>query len=610
MVRPSSGSPAAEAIVGAVAREQQERVEGGPKGGGTAADRADNDKLNFPFSTMTQQLVGTALATLLSSGSVSNAAGHAIANPLGLGSMLLGQALSRVVAGLTSGWQLDDESGAAEYAAKAAVDKILAELQSQLVGTIMDQIVPSKPSPGLVDQVQEFFADVQSDAKLEAAAIGAPDDKGNAVGTSAVPSVLIQGVPSTAAMADLVVPAGKAISDGSTTVRLGDAEFMLARESSKTMAPSVLQKAAAIVLVGGAAPPALATKAAEEALAGGATAAQATSKSDGVTTAANRAREKAKADGKSDAEAEAYANKKAEEKAAEKPVALRVAEGLNNAGYRDGGKGLSEGFVREPIKQGDVMYVDPATGKHYTESELDGMESLGMNPEAGVCEPGMAELARSIRQNGECWTVEMLRDGDPSGYRAVLFRRQGDNQRVLDFNGTSSTSVLTDPDWRNNFAQGLGLNPLAPQYAAALADAEAIWELDAGLMITGHSLGGGLASYAAAYIGANAVLFNPAGLGTTSMAVLNAEGQPIRPGQFTTYVVDGEVLTGVGTMVVQQPHFFGDVTVLPRPEGMGRIEAHQMQAIGQILNTTIPGTAYVPNQEYLGFVPPNLPPRY
>jgi hypothetical protein len=170
-----------------------------------------------------------------------------------------------------------------------------------------------------------------------------------------------------------------------------------------------------------------------------------------------------------------------------------------------------------------------------------------MNPEAGVCEPGMAELARSIRQNGECWTVEMLRDGDPSGYRAVLFRRQGDNQRVLDFNGTSSTSVLTDPDWRNNFAQGLGLNPLAPQYAAALADAEAIWELDAGLMITGHSLGGGLASYAAAYIGANAVLFNPAGLGTTSMAVLNAEGQPIRPGQFTTYVVDGEVLTGVGT---------------------------------------------------------------
>ena len=68
-------------------------------------------------------------------------------------------------------------------------------------------------------------------------------------------------------MTDIVVPAGKPISEGSTTVRLGEPQWMFARESSKTMAPSTLQKTGVTVLVGGAPPHPLATRAAEDALA-------------------------------------------------------------------------------------------------------------------------------------------------------------------------------------------------------------------------------------------------------------------------------------------------------------------------------------------------------
>jgi hypothetical protein len=562
--------------------------------------------LNFPLSPVSQHLLGTALATLMATGSVNNAALNAIGNPLGLGSMLLSQALGQVVSKLMSGWTLDDESSAAEFAAKAVVDKLVAEVQSQIVSSLTNSMVGGSSGPGVFEQINDFFGPVKSEANLEAAVFGTPDDKGNFVVASAVPSVLVQGVQAAAAMADMVIPAGKPISEGSTTVRLGESQFMFARESSKTMAPSVLGKTGVTVLVGGAPPDPLATRAAEEALAAGKGAAAATEKSDGVTTAANRAREKAKASGKSDAEADAAAARAAAQKAAEKPVVRREAEGLNNAAYRDGEGGLLGGVPRDRLQEDDVVWIDPETGKHYTERELAGMLERGMNYETGQCgQPGMDEVALRFKQNAQAWEVIAVHDGDPPGYRAVVFKRHPDGQMVLNFNGTAMTSFA---DWQNNFAQGLGLNIFAPQYAKALEHAEKYWNMDAGIHVTGHSLGGGLASYAAAFLGANATLLNHAGLGATSMAVLNAQGQPIRPGQFTTYVVDGEILTGAATLLIQQPRYFGNATILPRPEGMGFLSAHQMESIGQIFDLAIPGTSYVPGESYIGYVEPNIAP--
>lgn len=571
---------------------------------GTGAAKG-GDRLNFPLSPISQHLMGTALATLMATGSVNNAAVNSIANPLGLGSMLLSKALGQVVSKLMAGWQLDDESSAAEFAAKAAVDKLIAEVQSQIVSSLMNSIVGGDAGPGVVEKLNDFFGPVQSKATLEAAVFGTPDDQGNFVVAQAVPTVLVQSVQAAAAMADTVVPAGKAISEGSTTVRLGKPEFMFARESSKTMAPSTLSKTGVTVFVGGESPHPLATRAAEAALAAGQSAEAATEKSDGVSTAANRARDRAKAAGKSDAEADAAADRAAAQKAAEKPVAPRVAEGLNNAGYRDGKEGLLEGMPRDRLQEDDIVYVDPETGRHYTERELANMLEHGMNPDTGLCEPGMDDVAMKFKQRAEVWEVEAVHDGDPPGYRAVVFKRYPDGQMVLNFNGTEMKSIA---DWVNNFAQGLGLNIFAPQYAKALEHAEMYWGIDAGVHITGHSLGGGLASYAAAYLGANATLFNPAGLGSTSMAVLNAQGQPIRPGQFTTYVVDGEILTGLATFLFQQPRYFGDATILPRPDWMDILSAHQMQSIGQIFDMAIPGTTYVPGQNYIGYVAPNLAP--
>ncbi len=165
-------------------------------------------------------------------------------------------------------------------------------------------------------------------------------------------------------------------------------------------------------------------------------------------------------------------------------------------------------------------------------------------------EPGLSGIHREIgelaqnsyhagaaRKNWE--RVQDFVDPD-SGFAATLFKRQKGNLYVLAFRGTEG---LVDPDAVTDVAQGLGLP--SEQYDLAIklaAMAGALAERQgATLRLTGHSLGGGLATAAGLVNGQHSVVFNPAGVHRNTLSRYDASFD--RAGELVTnYIVAGEIL--------------------------------------------------------------------
>lgn len=138
---------------------------------------------------------------------------------------------------------------------------------------------------------------------------------------------------------------------------------------------------------------------------------------------------------------------------------------------------------------------------------------------------------------------EMLEDPE-TGFRAAIYT-DGDGRYVLAFAGTDAKEV---PDWLANFGQGLGFD--TDQYAQAeLLATRAEQAFGDNLVVTGHSLGGGLAATAALATDSAAVTFNAAGLHGNTIRDLDMAPDAARTlaeeGLIRNYVVDGEALTYV-----------------------------------------------------------------
>ncbi|MCC6556390.1 MAG: DUF4150 domain-containing protein [Polyangiaceae bacterium] len=98
---------------------------------------------------------------------------------------------------------------------------------------------------------------------------------------------------------------------------------------------------------------------------------------------------------------------------------------------------------------------------------------------------------------------------DPiSGFQAALYENTTDGRTVLAFRGTEG--LLAPGDWNANIRQGAGL-PTA-QYTEAWLAAQWAARNYPGVTMTGHSLGGGLASLASIGTGRPGTTFNAAGL--------------------------------------------------------------------------------------------------
>lgn len=127
----------------------------------------------------------------------------------------------------------------------------------------------------------------------------------------------------------------------------------------------------------------------------------------------------------------------------------------------------------------------------------------------------------------------------PSGLQAFAYQNQATGKTVIVFRGSDEGK-----DWPDNAIQASGL--LSKQYREGLAYAKAMKKDYGDIVVTGHSLGGGIAQYSAGQLGLEAWTFNPAGLGSEAqlrlgLSLLN-EGKCKKCGRITNVVVNGEIL--------------------------------------------------------------------
>jgi hypothetical protein len=121
-----------------------------------------------------------------------------------------------------------------------------------------------------------------------------------------------------------------------------------------------------------------------------------------------------------------------------------------------------------------------------------------------------AELPEGWKETTEDINIEKERWENESGFKASLYYNEKEKLYILAFAGTEDLK-----DWITDIRQGVGLDDgKKGQYhkAAELADKVQEYTGQKNLIITGHSLGGGLASIASAVTGSKAYTFNAAGL--------------------------------------------------------------------------------------------------
>ena len=127
-----------------------------------------------------------------------------------------------------------------------------------------------------------------------------------------------------------------------------------------------------------------------------------------------------------------------------------------------------------------------------------------------------------------------------SGFDAALYRNE-QGLVVLAFNGTDQGR-----DWRSNLRQGLGLTDVQYDKSVALA-CKAHQAFGPNLVLSGHSLGGGLAATAGMVHDIPTVTFNAAGVHDATLERFDRDAatvkQQARDGLVRSYEVRNELLT-------------------------------------------------------------------
>ena len=162
-----------------------------------------------------------------------------------------------------------------------------------------------------------------------------------------------------------------------------------------------------------------------------------------------------------------------------------------------------------------------------------------------------------------------------SQFRAALYKSDDEPPKyTLAFKGTTMTS---ESDWKNNIRQGLGLE--SDYYERAQQLALKVNSQVGDFDVTGHSLGGGLASAAAAVVpGTKGITFNAAGLNPET--VPSPDMGALRT-NLTNYHVDGEILTTLQTHTPGLAEAAGTPVLLPAQTGEGMIQKHLMTSVDE-----------------------------
>ncbi|MDN5782466.1 MAG: DUF2974 domain-containing protein [Luteimonas sp.] len=167
-----------------------------------------------------------------------------------------------------------------------------------------------------------------------------------------------------------------------------------------------------------------------------------------------------------------------------------------------------------------------------------------------------------------------------NGFDAAIYQND-QGQYVVAYRGTDNWALANPGDADDNGLQGLGFE--TGQYSDAIALAQRAEQVfgDGNVVVTGHSLGGGLASAAALATGASGVTFNAAGLSNQTLESLGFNPNAVRDsvadsGQLRRYIVNGDPLNGAQQDIpilpiipVSPPNALGHELRVDPPAGIG-----------------------------------------
>jgi hypothetical protein len=170
-----------------------------------------------------------------------------------------------------------------------------------------------------------------------------------------------------------------------------------------------------------------------------------------------------------------------------------------------------------------------------------------------------------------------------NGFNAAIYQN-AQGQYVVAYRGTDDWGLANSGDANDNGLQGLGFEvDETSQYSDAIKlarQAESVFG-DGNMIVTGHSLGGGLASAASIATGATAVTFNAAGLSNNTLEqTLGQNPNAARElyadnGQIRRYAVNGDPLTAAQEdlptlpVVGSPPNAVGHALRIDAPSGLG-----------------------------------------
>ena len=170
-----------------------------------------------------------------------------------------------------------------------------------------------------------------------------------------------------------------------------------------------------------------------------------------------------------------------------------------------------------------------------------------------------------------------------NGFDAAIYQN-AQGQYVVAYRGTDDWGLANSGDANDNALQGLGFEvDQTSQYSDAIALAQRAEQVfgDGNVVVTGHSLGGGLASAASIATGATGVTFNAAGLSNNTLEQTlgqnpNAARQTLADnGQIRRYAVNGDPLTAaqedLPTLPIagSPPNAVGHALRISAPAGLG-----------------------------------------
>jgi hypothetical protein len=167
-----------------------------------------------------------------------------------------------------------------------------------------------------------------------------------------------------------------------------------------------------------------------------------------------------------------------------------------------------------------------------------------------------------------------------NGFDAAIYQND-QGQYVVAYRGTDDWGIANPGDADDNALQGLGFE--TGQYSDAIALAQRAEQVfgDGNVVVTGHSLGGGLASAAALATGASGVTFNAAGLSDQTLESLGFNPNAVRDsvadsGQLRRYIVNGDPLNAaqqdiplIPILNVSPPNALGHELRVDPPAGTG-----------------------------------------